>query len=121
MKQTPNIPRTGGHVPRTAFKPGVSGNPAGRPKGARSKIEESFLEVVYKDWQANGAAVIEQVRATDPSTYLRVIAQILPKESKVDVEHSGAIEHRGLPEISQRVSELLAGRADRDSPALLSH
>jgi hypothetical protein len=41
--------------------------------------------------------------------------------SKVDVEHSGAIEHRGLPEIGERVRELLGSGTDRDSPALLPH
>jgi hypothetical protein len=41
--------------------------------------------------------------------------------SKVDVEHSGAIEHRGLPEIGERVRELLGTGAASDSSALLSH
>lgn len=102
------------------FQKGNPGGP-GRPKGARNKLEESFLEKLYADWQAHGAAVIKKVRDEDAPTYLRVVAQVLPKESKVDVEHSGAIEHRGLPEISARVGELLATRADRDSPALLPH
>lgn len=103
------------------FKPGQSGNPAGRAKGSRNKLEEDFLRVLYEDWQANGKTVVEAVRASEPATYLRVVAQVLPKESKVDVEHSGSIEHRGLPEISQRITDLLAGRAEGDSPALLPH
>lgn len=41
------------------------------------------------------------------------------QQNRVDVEHSGSIEHRGLPEIGQRVEDLLAGRADSDSPPLL--
>lgn len=103
------------------FKPGQSGNPAGRVKGSRNKLEEDFLRVVYEDWKANGADVLAKVRDNEPGTYLRVVGQIIPKESKVDVEHSGAIEHRGLPEISSRVAELLARRADSDSPPLLPH
>lgn len=39
----------------------------------------------------------------------------------LSVEHSGSIEHRGLPEIGSRVAELLGGRAEGDSPALLPH
>ena len=41
--------------------------------------------------------------------------------ARVEVEHSGAIEHIGLPEIGGRVADLLASRADCDSSALLPH
>ena len=102
------------------FQPGHKGGP-GRPKGSRNKLEEDFLKLLHDDWVANGASVIERVRSEDPSTYMRIVAQVLPKESKVDVEHSGAIEHRGLPEIGSRVGDLLASRADSDSSALLPH
>lgn len=103
------------------FKPGQSGNPAGRPKGARSKLETDFLNALHTDWQAHGVEALQRVREEDPSTYVRIIAQVLPKESKVDVEHSGSIEHVGLPEIGGRVADLLAGRAGSDSETLLPH
>ncbi len=58
------------------FQPGQGG----RPKGARNKLGESFIAAVLKDFEANGLKAIEKVRETDPSTYMRVIAGILPKE-----------------------------------------
>ena len=36
------------------------------------------------DFEAHGADAISKVREEDPSTYLRVIASLLPKEVKVD-------------------------------------
>jgi Family of unknown function (DUF5681) len=62
------------------WKPGQSGNPAGRPKGSRNKLAEQFFVDIYENWTKNGAATVEQVRVDDPSTYLRVVAQALPKE-----------------------------------------
>lgn len=67
------------------FKPGQSGNPAGRPKGARSKLGEEFLQDMLADWAANGKAVIEAVRADKPEQYLKVVASILPKEMNLRV------------------------------------
>lgn len=43
------------------------------------------------------------------------------QSAELNVEHTGSIEHRGLPEIGGRVEDLLAGRAGSDSPALLPH
>lgn len=61
------------------FKAGNPGGP-GRPKGARNKLGEVFIKAVLEDFEANGIEALEKVRKTDPSTYMRVIASILPKE-----------------------------------------
>lgn len=71
----------------TPFKPGQSGNPAGRPKGARSKLGEAFLEDLYSSWEAQGKEVIERVIATKPEQYLKVIASILPKDLNVNINN----------------------------------
>ena len=43
------------------MKAGPEWNPAGRPVGARSKIEESFLESLWKKWEAEGDAIVDRV------------------------------------------------------------
>lgn len=70
------------------FKPGQSGNPAGRPKGSRTKFGEAFLADLQADWQEHGAEVIARVRAGDPSTYLRVCAGLMPKQLEIEQHES---------------------------------
>lgn len=62
------------------FVPGQSGNPAGRPKGARSKLTEQFLKAMLEDFEAHGIAAIAKVREDKPDQYLKVVAAIIPKE-----------------------------------------
>jgi hypothetical protein len=64
----------------------VTGNiGGGRPKGSRNKLGEAFLDDMFADWQANGAAAIIAVRTEKPDQYLKVVASILPKELNVNV------------------------------------
>ena len=106
--------------PETRFKPGQSGNPGGRPAGA-NRLKEMVQADALADWELHGKAALAELREKDLAAYVRAVEALLPKESKVDIEHSGAIEHHGLPEIGGRVADLLAGRADSDSAALLPH
>lgn len=65
------------------FQPGVSGNPAGRRKGARNKLGEAFLEDMLVAWETNGKDAIERVIKDRPHEFIKAVAGILPKELSV--------------------------------------
>jgi hypothetical protein len=64
----------------TQFQPG---NP-GRPKGARNKLGEAFIEALHDDFNAHGIDAIISTRTEKPDVYVRVIASLLPKEFKIE-------------------------------------
>ena len=67
------------------FKPGKSGNPAGRPKSARSKLSENFLKDALEAWEVNGKAALEAMANDKPADFSRMIAGILPKEENIEL------------------------------------
>lgn len=67
------------------FKPGQSGNPAGRPKGARSRLSEAFLTALEEHWKDNGKDALVEALKKDPAGYVRVVASLLPKDVNLDV------------------------------------
>ena len=72
--------------PAHLWKPGQSGNPAGKPKGARNKLGEDFIQALHEDFQEHGMAAVVAVRTEKPDAYLKVIASLLPKELKITNE-----------------------------------
>jgi hypothetical protein len=62
------------------WKPGQSGNPAGRPKSARSKLSEDFFKALAEDFADNGASAIISMRTERPGDYAKMIAALQSKE-----------------------------------------
>jgi hypothetical protein len=88
------------------FLPGNSGF-GGRPKGSRNRHSEVFLAAFASDFEQHGAAVIERVRQEQPSVYLRVAADLLPREATLDVDVNVVHEVGGVLNAFRVMSDLL--------------
>ena len=62
------------------WKPGQSGNPAGRPKSARSVLQEDFFKALAKHFAENGMAAIEAMHREKPNEYAKMVAGLMSKE-----------------------------------------
>jgi hypothetical protein len=58
----------------------------GRPRGARDRHSRNFLTAFADDFEQHGAAVIAKVRDEKPDVYLRIAADLLPREATLDID-----------------------------------
>jgi hypothetical protein len=68
------------------WKPGESGNPAGRPIGARQKISEALLADLHVVWEEHGVSVLQRLAATDPGKLAQIAYGLLPRDVFLSVE-----------------------------------
>ena len=67
------------------WKPGQSGNPNGRPPGARSQFSEAFLRDLRDGWQKHGKEVIDKVAKLEPTAFFATAARIIPKDVEITI------------------------------------
>jgi hypothetical protein len=65
------------------FLPGNSGF-GGRPKGARSKLGEQFLEDLRTVWEERGIEALRRCAEEEPSAFVRVLAGLLPRDLNIN-------------------------------------
>ena len=101
------------------FKPGQSGNPKGRPKGARNRLGTRFLEALEADFNQFGPEAIALVREKKPEVYIRVV---VPKEANINIEAGEAFVELWR-RISDGLGDDLADRVDAEQgpPPSLCH
>jgi hypothetical protein len=66
------------------FPKGVSGNPGGKPVGARNRLRGDFMRDIVVSWEKHGAACLERLGKNDPLSYVRISAMIVSRELTVD-------------------------------------
>lgn len=98
------------------FKPGQSGNPAGRVKGSRNKISEDALKIIHavlsEGDAVNSTAGLMLLRDTDPATFWRLIAGLFPKDVHVKGEHTITLLEESLSTTDAWIREINKQGAD---------
>ncbi|SFJ72487.1 hypothetical protein SAMN05216525_13347 [Bradyrhizobium sp. Gha] len=64
--------------PRPPWKPGECGHP--NPGGRRRRLTEAFITDFQTIWETEGLAAILRVARSDPPTFVKVAASLLPKD-----------------------------------------
>jgi hypothetical protein len=74
-------PRVNGRM----WSPGQSGNPLGRPIGARGRFSQQFIDDMRASWDRHGATVMDRVAVEYPDRYLGIAAHLIPKEIEATI------------------------------------
>ena len=63
----------------------IGGKPGpGRPRGARSKFGEAFLEDLLATWNEHGIEALKRCATEDPSQFVRVCASLMPRDLNIN-------------------------------------
>lgn len=98
---------------RGRFLTGNSGG--GRPKGSRNKLTDKFIATVAEDFSEHGADALEQLRAEDPGSYLRLIAAFIPRALVLQKESEPDILGMTEDEVANHMWELQRVRRIREA------
>lgn len=68
------------------WKPGQSGNPAGRPRGKRDAITQAFLNDLEDAWRRHGPRALDEAAETDPVAFCKLTASLVPRDIKLTTD-----------------------------------
>ena len=84
---------------------GQSGNPAGRPRGSRSRLAEAVIEEVMDDFRKHGAGVVREVRESHPQVYLQIVSRLLPQNVAIEIDARKSITEFSSEELAQMLQK----------------
>jgi len=102
---------TAAKKPKSVWKPGQSGNPAGKPRGTRNKATEMVLQLMAGGAEEITLAVIEAARGGDLSAARLVIDRLAPpmRERPVSLELPDTATAEGVSKAQQAILQAVAG------------
>ncbi|WP_156898870.1 DUF5681 domain-containing protein [Bradyrhizobium erythrophlei] len=93
------------------FKPGQSGNPAGRQRGSRNRLADSFVADLAAAWNEHGEAALKACALEHPEKFVRVVADLMPRTLDLNI----AVDVVAFADRFARAAELL-GNIDTPKP-----
>ena len=73
--------------PQRGWYKGNPGNPNGN-RGARHRYITDFMEDMHDAWKVYGRPVLMTAALTDPVSFLRVAASLIPRDIDITVTHA---------------------------------
>jgi hypothetical protein len=67
------------------FKPGQSGNPAGRQRGSRNRLADNFVADLAAAWNEHGEAALKACALEHPEKFVRIVADLMPRDLNVNI------------------------------------
>src|SRR5262245_12352628 len=99
--------------PDGTFMPASS---PGRPRGARNRLQSTFLHALAEDFEEHGAAAIKICRIEEPSRYVAIIAALMPKDLLIGTA-AQELEDDQIDDLIYRLRERLAEQRAVPLPA----
>src|SRR6516162_5170914 len=66
------------------FEPGQIANPAGRPLGARNRLNKALIEDLYAEWKEGGRDALKIMRIERPAEFVKCALATLPRELLIE-------------------------------------
>jgi Family of unknown function (DUF5681) len=67
------------------WRPGESGNPAGRPIGTRNKFSEQFLSDVAATWAKHGGTILEKMAVEESARFAELCGRLIPRDVQLTI------------------------------------
>ena len=95
------------------WKPGVSGNPAGKPIGTRHAFSQGFIRDFALVWQEEGLEAVRKVGRRSPESFVAMAAKVCPADVRISIEQStGGLSPQDWMLVQEVVSAVKAALPD---------
>src|SRR6476660_3990513 len=72
----------------TQWKPGQSGNPAGKPPGTRTAFSQGFIRDFALVWAEEGLEAVRKIAKKSPEAFVAIAARICPNDFRLTLEQA---------------------------------